>query len=123
MIVSQKGQYIGIVNDGTMKEFLKYITKLQIDDKQTPEIINTIFEATKGMRMFRKYGIKAVEQEDYKPEPDYNIPDGFYKWEQEAIDWIEESRGDFYTQNILESIRDKEEIITELQKKNNNFLN
>jgi hypothetical protein len=100
-----------VKGEGAAKEIFKYFTKLLSKDKDTGKIkvypgtvLDTIFCAMKGRRVYTNYGLKAPPPTDYEAETisDEDIDPNFYNfflWDQKLADWIEQETGELLTGN------------------------
>lgn len=89
-ILSKSGQDIRQADNSTIKEIVKYLTKMsEVEDYKA---LNNIYEVMKGKRIIQPVGLtkyKYMQKAEQQAEQKTNIPNGLYQWSFKVHDWIE----------------------------------
>jgi len=107
--VSELGQDVRPVVEGSEMELFKYSTKLTTKGTD-PKSLNTILETLYGKRIFQTFGFKLSDYTD-KLDPDGEINESdfgtkawtrpnetvIWRHDQECADWVDESTGECLT--------------------------
>lgn len=94
-------QLVVPTNDGSIKELMKYFTKILPSKKSKtdklrlhPESLDVMFQAMQGLRVFQPLGIAKSVSEDIEDleKKEYDVLEQEYAvwlWEQDCSDWLD----------------------------------